>query len=139
MIAMAGDAFIQPYYAEVGFAPDGGWTALLPERIGAARAANILMLNRRLGAEEAHDLGIVDAVPPAEEFDAIVGGWIAALTAKEPESLSATRRLLWDAERIATVRRRLMAERRAFVALVGREVVAARMRNLIGGFARTTA
>ena len=52
LVAMADDAFIQPYYAEVGFAPDGGWTALLPERIGAARAAAILMLEpaaRRVG------------------------------------------------------------------------------------------
>ena len=97
------------------------------------------MLNRRLGAAEARDLGIADAVAPADGLDAVVGGWVAALAAKEPMGLSATRRLLWDAERIATIRRRLAAERRAFVALVARDVVTARMQDLIGGFARKTA
>ncbi len=27
MILMDAAAFIQPYYARMGFAPDGGWTA----------------------------------------------------------------------------------------------------------------
>jgi len=35
LVAMAPDAFVQPWYAAVGFAPDGGWTAMLPARIGA--------------------------------------------------------------------------------------------------------
>ncbi|MFX5937574.1 enoyl-CoA hydratase/isomerase family protein, partial [Acinetobacter baumannii] len=38
LVVMGPRAFIQPYYVDVGFAPDGGWTALLPERIGPARA-----------------------------------------------------------------------------------------------------
>ena len=28
LAVLAPDAFVQPYYAQVGFAPDGGWTAL---------------------------------------------------------------------------------------------------------------
>ena len=47
---MCRDAFIQPYYARMGFAPDGGWTALLPERIGTARTASWLALDTRVSA-----------------------------------------------------------------------------------------
>jgi enoyl-CoA hydratase/carnithine racemase len=32
------DAFFQPWYGVVGFAPDGGWTALMGDRIGASRS-----------------------------------------------------------------------------------------------------
>lgn len=58
MVAMTEDAFLQPWYAEVGFGPDGGWTALLPDRIGTARAIATQALNRRIGAMEALGLGL---------------------------------------------------------------------------------
>ncbi|WP_297591360.1 enoyl-CoA hydratase/isomerase family protein, partial [Roseibium sp.] len=34
LVALSEGAFVQPYYSEVGFGPDGGWTALLPDRNG---------------------------------------------------------------------------------------------------------
>ncbi|MEX2542349.1 MAG: enoyl-CoA hydratase/isomerase family protein [Trueperaceae bacterium] len=46
-------ASFTPYYGVVGFSPDGGWTALLPALIGPRRAAEALLLNRTIGAEEA--------------------------------------------------------------------------------------
>lgn len=59
-IAVAGDrASFAPWYTVVGFSPDGGWTALMPERIGRARALDIQLTNRRLDADEAHRLGLV--------------------------------------------------------------------------------
>jgi len=59
-IAVAGDrASFAPWYTVVGFSPDGGWTALMPERIGRARALDIQLTNRRLDADEAHQLGLV--------------------------------------------------------------------------------
>ena len=38
LVAMAEHAFVQPYYSDVGFGPDGGWTALLPEKVGTSQA-----------------------------------------------------------------------------------------------------
>src|SRR5699024_9698139 len=59
-IAVAGDrASFAPWYTVVGFSPDGGWTALMPERIGRARALDVQLTNRRLDADEAHRLGLV--------------------------------------------------------------------------------
>ncbi|WP_339752546.1 enoyl-CoA hydratase/isomerase family protein [uncultured Marinobacter sp.] len=59
-IAVAGPkASFAPWYTAVGYSPDGGWTALMPERIGRARALDIQLTNRRVDAEEAHRLGLV--------------------------------------------------------------------------------
>jgi len=38
-------ATFQPYYVDVGFSPDGGWTALLPGIIGQKRASAVQLLN----------------------------------------------------------------------------------------------
>ena len=52
-------ASFTPWYTVVGFSPDGGWTALLPERIGRGRALDLQLRNARLDAGEAHAHGLV--------------------------------------------------------------------------------
>jgi 2-(1,2-epoxy-1,2-dihydrophenyl)acetyl-CoA isomerase len=131
LVAMHRDAFLQPYYSEVGFAPDGGWTALLPERIGAAKASEIQLLNHRIDASEALRLGLASALGDDMELEDIVSRWVEVLAAKERESLATTRRLIWDAPRRGLVSARLDAEREAFVALVTRPVVAERIATFI--------
>ncbi|MFB7108088.1 enoyl-CoA hydratase/isomerase family protein [Streptomyces sp. NPDC056291] len=44
----------------VGVIPGGGGTQLLPRRVGAARAAELIFTARRLEAPEAAELGLVD-------------------------------------------------------------------------------
>ncbi|MEU6063233.1 MULTISPECIES: enoyl-CoA hydratase/isomerase family protein [Streptomyces] len=44
----------------VGVIPGGGGTQLLPRRVGAARAAELIFSARRVEAAEAHELGLVD-------------------------------------------------------------------------------
>ncbi|WP_461030945.1 enoyl-CoA hydratase/isomerase family protein, partial [Streptomyces sparsus] len=44
----------------VGVIPGGGGTQLLPRRVGAARAAELIFTARRVEAEEARELGLVD-------------------------------------------------------------------------------
>ncbi|MDH6549078.1 enoyl-CoA hydratase-related protein [Streptomyces sp. SAI-041] len=52
----------------VGVIPGGGGTQLLPRRVGAARAAELIFTARRVEAEEAHRLGLVDQlVEPGED------------------------------------------------------------------------
>ena len=58
-IAVVGDgASFAPWYTVVGFSPDGGWTTLMPERIGRARALDIQLTNRAVDADEAYRLGL---------------------------------------------------------------------------------
>jgi len=131
IVLMAEDAFLQPYYVDVGFAPDGGWTALLPERIGTARAARIQMLNERIGAETALDLGLADRVVASDRLPDAIAETLETLRAKEPTSLRATRGLIWNAHRREALRRDLEAERQAFLDLIGRDCVAERMRAFL--------
>jgi enoyl-CoA hydratase/carnithine racemase len=44
----------------VGLVPGGGGTQLLQRRVGLSRAADLLFTARRVGAEEAYRLGVVD-------------------------------------------------------------------------------
>jgi 2-(1,2-epoxy-1,2-dihydrophenyl)acetyl-CoA isomerase len=55
-------ATFTPYYHVVGFSPDGGWTALLPEVIGTARAAEALLTNATITAEQAVRWGLANRV-----------------------------------------------------------------------------
>jgi enoyl-CoA hydratase/carnithine racemase len=46
----------------VGVIPGGGGTQLLPRRVGAARAAELVFTGRRVEAAEARELGLVDVL-----------------------------------------------------------------------------
>jgi enoyl-CoA hydratase/carnithine racemase len=46
----------------VGVIPGGGGTQLLPRRVGAARAAELIFTARRVEADEARELGLVDVL-----------------------------------------------------------------------------
>lgn len=118
LVAMSPRAFLQPYYVDVGFAPDGGWTALLPERIGTARAGAIQLLNRRVGAEEALGLGLAQAVEAEDRLDAVIGGWLDQLRGKVATSLRATRALLMPPHRRGAIADGLECERERFLALI---------------------
>ncbi|GAB4521149.1 MAG: enoyl-CoA hydratase [Roseibium sp.] len=121
LVVMAEDAFIQPYYSAVGFGPDGGWTALLPDRIGTARALAIQYRNTRIGAAEAVDLGIADGTGPAAGLCGIIDGWVGDLGRGHAQTHQATRQNIWDARRRDDVRRRLDQEKARFLELVGRQ------------------
>jgi len=113
LVAMTPDAFVQPWYAAVGFAPDGGWTAMLPARIGAHRARAWQMLNTRVSAADARSLGLADAV--TDDPDAQIDTWLAAILAHDPGALADTRRLTTD---LPALQSALEAERAAFIARI---------------------
>ncbi|WP_300301325.1 enoyl-CoA hydratase/isomerase family protein [Ferrovibrio sp.] len=115
LVAITPRAFIQPYYTEVGFSPDGGWTALLPARIGDAAAREIQLRNRRVSAAEAVQLGLATALVEPEALDATIDGWLAELLAKQPAAIAATKACLLPAERRATIVAALELEKQSFL------------------------
>lgn len=115
MVAMSETAFLQPYYGVVGFGPDGGWTALLPERIGTAKALELQYLNTRLTAAEARDLGLAAAVLPRDGLDRQIDAWTDTIATQNPNTLKTTRASVWDDARIAKVRQRLDQEKERFL------------------------
>lgn len=57
----------------LGIIPGGGGTQRLPRLVGPARAKDIILSGRQVGASEALTIGLVDRVVPAAElFDAAV-------------------------------------------------------------------
>jgi 2-(1,2-epoxy-1,2-dihydrophenyl)acetyl-CoA isomerase len=115
LVAVTPDAFFQPYYLDVGFSPDGGWSALLPDRVGAARARMVQLLNRRIGAAEAVDWGIATALAEAAEIDALVARWVETLRSKVASAIRHTRAQLLPPARRAACAQALDAERVRFV------------------------
>lgn len=116
LTAFSPAAFVQPYYAEVGFSPDGGWTAMLPHRIGTARAGEIQFLNRRVSSAEARDLGIATTV--TDDLDGTVTAWIDRILSMQRDAVTRTKRLLAAPVRQAIVAG-LVAEQSEFVTQIG--------------------
>jgi len=125
MAIVAPDTFVQPYYARMGFAPDGGWTALLPERIGAGAAQGWLTSDRRETAEGLVRLGLAHEIaddPPRAA--------LARMQELDPGALCEIKALVWDAPRLEAVKARLEAETAAF----RRRIVTPQTRERMQGF-----
>lgn len=113
IVLIAPDATITPWYAVVGFSPDGGWTALLPDVIGPKRAARILFANESIEAAAALQWGLATEIVPADEIEERAATVAVEVAAMKPGSIrSAKRRLNKDLDLVAE---RLEAERAAFV------------------------
>jgi enoyl-CoA hydratase/carnithine racemase len=78
----------------VGVVPGGGGTQTLVRRVGWARAADLILTGRRVGAQEAYDLGVVNRVvaPGTARAEALA---LAATIAKNsPVGTRAAKRAL---------------------------------------------
>ncbi|HEX6958363.1 MAG TPA: enoyl-CoA hydratase/isomerase family protein [Ferrovibrio sp.] len=131
LAAITPNAFIQPYYTAVGFSPDGGWTALLPARIGAAKAREIQLLNRRITAAEAVRLGLATTLVEPENLDETIAQWVAALLDKRPQAMCRTKKLLSSPERRVAVVEGLEAEKLSFIEQIDSEEAQAGMARFL--------
>lgn len=78
----------------VGVIPGGGGTQLLPRRVGAARAAELIFTARRVEAAEARELGLVDQlVEEGRDRDEALA-LAARMAANSPVGLRAAKRAL---------------------------------------------
>ena len=79
----------------VGVIPGGGGTQLLPRRVGAARAAELIFTARRVEAAEARELGLVDQLTEAAGQDRAEALALAErMAAHSPVGLRAAKRAL---------------------------------------------
>ncbi|MGA9597515.1 MAG: enoyl-CoA hydratase/isomerase family protein [Acidimicrobiia bacterium] len=104
---------ITPWYSEVGFSPDGGWTALLPDLIGEKRTALILLRNESITAEETVDWGLASDVLPAETIRDRAVTLASEIAAMKQGSTASIKRLL--SRDVDVIAARLEDERSAFV------------------------
>ena len=104
-------ATFQPYYVDVGFSPDGGWTALLPGIIGRKRAFAVQLLNQTVSADQALEWGLATAYAESAELEPALAELCGRFHSKKSGSVHDTRQLL----RPADVESRLDEEKRRFV------------------------
>ncbi len=101
-----------------GILPDLGGTQRLPRMIGLGRAKELAMTARRVGADEALQIGLVNKVVAAGTHLQSATEWARELAAGPPLALAAIKRLMnsaFDApireglDREATAQRRILA------------------------------
>lgn len=122
-------AFAQPYYARMGFAPDGGWTAMMPDRAGTGFTRSWLSLDRRIDARTMARLGIVDEVCAPEVLLGRAMQHAAHSASLDRASIRAGRLLgLGGRGQLATA---LDAELEAFLNLINRDETVQRMHDFL--------
>ncbi|MEV0557608.1 enoyl-CoA hydratase-related protein [Streptomyces sp. NPDC050597] len=94
LIVADGTAVVGLPEVSVGVIPGGGGTQLLPRRVGAARAAELIFSARRVEADEARDLGLVDVLVPAGEARAEGLALAGRIAVNSPVGLRAAKRAL---------------------------------------------
>jgi enoyl-CoA hydratase/carnithine racemase len=78
----------------VGVIPGGGGTQLLPRRVGAARAAELIFTARRVEAPEARELGLVDVLVDEGRDREEALSLASRIAANSPVGLRAAKRAL---------------------------------------------
>ncbi|MGJ6961224.1 enoyl-CoA hydratase-related protein [Streptosporangium sp. G11] len=81
-------------FSGIALAPDSGASWTLQRLVGAARAAELLLLGEPLGADRALELGIVSRVVPADELDTEARALAVRLAQGPTSAYAATKRAL---------------------------------------------
>ena len=112
IVLLSPRATFTPYYATVGFSPDGGWTALLKEMIGIKRAANILMTDTTITPKDALDWGIASKVIEEKSLYEEAEKIAKRISTLKKGSLQNTKKLLWNEKKVVAD---LEKEKKAFI------------------------
>ena len=77
---------------KVGSVDPGFGTAYLARVVGEKKAREIWYLCRRYTAQEAHSMGLVNAVVPHDQLDPEVGRWCAEILERSPTAIAIAKR-----------------------------------------------
>lgn len=126
----ARSAVFKAAYTEIGLAPDGGWSWLLPRLVGVAGATEMLFLDTPVEAGRAHGWGLVHEVcdddrltPRAMELAHRMAGLPAG-------SLAAAKQLL-DAHLLPALEEAMQREREAVLARLATPEMRARLASFL--------
>jgi methylglutaconyl-CoA hydratase len=88
-------------YPEIhlGFVPALVMT-MLRRKLGEGRAFEMVALGRRYAADEARELGLVNAVFSAAAFDAEADRWVRELASRPPGALRLSKKLLYELDEL---------------------------------------
>jgi enoyl-CoA hydratase/carnithine racemase len=88
------EARLRMPFIDLGLVPEAGASLLVPQRFGMARASQYLLLGDGFSGAEAHALGLVNGLAPAEFVLETALAAAQKLAVKPPAALMAARRLL---------------------------------------------
>lgn len=94
LVIASEDAYFLMSFVNIGLVPDGGATALIPARVGHARAAEMMLLGDRVPAEKALAWGLVNEVVPAAQLSERAVGVAGRLAAGPPTAQAAIKKML---------------------------------------------
>ncbi|HEY6875027.1 MAG TPA: enoyl-CoA hydratase [Candidatus Dormibacteraeota bacterium] len=86
------EAYLLEAFINIGLAPDGGVSWLLPRLAGTAVAYEMFFTGKPLPAEDAHRLGIINRLVPADRFEVEVTEFAGQLAAQPRGALAAAKR-----------------------------------------------
>lgn len=86
------EAYIMEAFVNIGLAPDGGVSWLLPRLAGTAVAYEMFFTGKALPAADAHRLGVVNRIVPAERLEAEVRELAAQLASQPRQAMAGAKR-----------------------------------------------
>src|SRR5438270_3038157 len=86
------EAYILEAFINIGLAPDGGVSWLLPRLVGTGIAYEMFFSGKPLQAADAHRLGVINRIVPAEPLDQEVRDLANQLAAQPRQALGAAKR-----------------------------------------------
>lgn len=102
LVYATADARFHTPFVDLGLVPEAASSLLMPERLGYARAFEMLVLGQPATAERMHQAGLVNAIVAPEELEVAMLKAAGALAAKPPAALRAARTLMrGDIRRVA--------------------------------------
>lgn len=94
MVFASTDAVFFQGEINLGIIPGGGGTQLLPRIIGDKKARELIYTGRRLTAEEAKRLGLVNEICPPEELEKCVMAVVEDIKQKSPLAIALAKRAI---------------------------------------------
>lgn len=91
--ATPASTFATPFL-DLGLVPEAASSMTVPQRLGYARAFELLVLGETFTAERMREAGLVNALVPADKLEAAVGDAARRLARKPPEAVAIARKLL---------------------------------------------
>jgi 2-(1,2-epoxy-1,2-dihydrophenyl)acetyl-CoA isomerase len=93
LVVMARNAFLMAPFVNVGLIPDGGTAWFLSQRVGYARAFELLTEGQKIPAERCLALGMANRVSEPETLMEDTLKWAASFASKAPLALALTKRV----------------------------------------------
>ncbi|WP_086801914.1 enoyl-CoA hydratase/isomerase family protein [Streptomyces caniscabiei] len=94
LVLAAEEARFIEVFVRRGLVPDGGGAYLLPRLVGPQRAKELMFFGDALTAADAHRLGLVNRVVPAQDLEKTARAWAERLAAGPTRAIALTKHLV---------------------------------------------